>query len=254
MTNKGVKVYHYTSFEVLKKIILSQKLRFTKMNSLNDRSEYKYGIQLLKNKIIEYETNNNIDNSFDTNLLDKFSFSDKLYSISFTENGDNLVFWNSYYVDKTTPISIGFISDAVFSNNDFIINHCVYDDPYPPMGKARYEWFRQIFDIRNILQISQNREYIHITFQTAHIKQKAFEIEKEWRAVSFGTKNGSFGKFLRNNKEVDYFDQYFNIASICEIIVGPSVQQEQNYQEVTSFISSQGLKFLVQKSTIPFEL
>ncbi len=50
--NKEVKVYHYTSLEVLKKILLSQRLRFTRMNSLNDRSEYKYGIQLLKIKIL----------------------------------------------------------------------------------------------------------------------------------------------------------------------------------------------------------
>jgi hypothetical protein len=252
--NKGVNVYHYTSIEVLKKILLSQRLRFTKMNSLNDKSEYKYGIQLLKNKIIEYETNNNICSRFDINLLDKFSFSDKLYSISFTENGDDLAFWNSYYVDKISPISIVFKSDNVFSNNDFKINHCIYDNPYPLMGKARYEWFKQIFEIRNIMQISKNHEYIHITFQTAHIKQKAFEIEKEWRAVSFGSKNGSFGKFVKNNKEVDYFDQPFNVESICEIIVGPSIQQEQNYQEVTSLISNRKLKILVKKSTIPIEL
>ena len=112
---KEVKVYHYTSLEVLKKILFSQRLRFTRMNSLNDRSEYKYGIQLLKNKIIEYETNNNIKNRFDANLLDKFSFTDKLYSLSFTENGDNLAFWNSYYVDKTAPISIGFKSNIIFN-------------------------------------------------------------------------------------------------------------------------------------------
>lgn len=252
--NKEVTVYHYTSLEVLKKILLSQRLRFTKINSLNDRSEYKYGIQLLKNRIIEYETNNNIKNRFDTNLLDKFSFTDKLYSLSFTENGDNLAFWNSYYVDKTAPISIGFKSNIIFNNNDFKINRCIYDDPYPLMGKERYEWFKQIFDIRNIMQISKNHEYIHITFQTAHIKQKAFEIEKEWRAVNFGSKNGLFGKFFRNNKEVDYFDQLFNVKSIFEIVVGPSMQQEQNYQEVISFLSNQELNFIVKKSTIPIEL
>ncbi len=41
-------VYHYTSLDVLKKILASNKLRFTKMNSLNDKSEYKHGIRLLK--------------------------------------------------------------------------------------------------------------------------------------------------------------------------------------------------------------
>lgn len=249
----GINVYHYTSLDVLKKVIESKRLRFTKMNSLSDKSEYKYGIQLLKNKIIEFENNNNIGNKFDTELLDKFSFSDDLYSISFTENGDNLAFWNSYYVDKITPVSIGFLHDKVFSDG-FIINHCKYDDPYHAMGKERYNWFRQIFDIRNILQISKNREYIHITFQTAHIKQKAFEIEKEWRAVSFLSKNGALGKFYRNGKEIEYFDQDFNVDSICEIIVGPSIQQELNYQEISSLISNSRLNCIVSKSIIPLEL
>lgn len=111
----GIKVYHYTSLDVLKKILESKRLRFTKMNSLNDKCEYKYGIQLLKNRIIEFENNNNVADKFDTELLDKFLFSDKLYSISFTNNGDDLAFWNSYYVNKITPVSIGFIKDNVFS-------------------------------------------------------------------------------------------------------------------------------------------
>ncbi len=95
------------------------------MNSLNDKSEYKHGIQLLKNKIIEFEINNNITNGFDTDLLDIFSFPNNLYSISFTKNGDDLAFWNSYYVDKATAVCIGFLKDKVF-NNDFIINRCTY--------------------------------------------------------------------------------------------------------------------------------
>lgn len=249
----GVIVYHYTSFEVLQKIIDSTKLRFTKIDSLNDKSEYKFGIQLLKNKIIEYEDKNHFSNRFNTKLLDIFSFSDDLYSMSFTENGDSLAFWNSYYVDKLTPISIGFVSNEVF-DEELIINQCIYDDPYPLMGKERYDWFKQIFEVRNIMQLSKNYEYIHITFQTAHIKHKAFEIEKEWRAVSFGTKTALFGKFERNGKKINYFDQHFNDKSICEIIVGPSKQQEINYQNIISLVSNHGLSCKVRKSTIPLEL
>jgi hypothetical protein len=249
----GNKTYHYTSIEVFKKIVEFKKLRFTRMNSLNDKSEYKYGLQLLKNKIIEFENDNNVTNRLDTNILDKFMFPDDLYSISFTENGDNLAFWNSYYVDKINPISIGFVRDKVF-NREFIINPCIYDDPYPKMSAERYSWFRQIFEIRNILKLPKNREYIHMTFQTAHIKQKAFEIENEWRAVSFPPKNVLIGKFKRGEKEIDYFDQGINLNSICEIIVGPSSHQEKNYVEILQLIVDLGLNSLVSKSDIPLEL
>src|SRR5690606_14989387 len=149
--------------DVLKKILVGNKLRFTQMNSLNDKSEYKHGIQLLKNKIIEFEIKNNISNQFDVNLLDKFTFSSSLYSLSFTKNGDDLAFWNSYYVDKTSAVCIGFLKDKVF-DNDFIINRCIYGDPYPAMSKERYYWFTEIFKTENILQLSKNREYIQITF------------------------------------------------------------------------------------------
>ena len=246
-------VYHYTSIEVFRKIVEFKKLRFTQMNSLNDKSEYKYGLQLIKNKIVEFENDNNISSRFDVNILDNFMFSDDLYSISFSENGDNLAFWNSYYVNKTTPISIGFVQNKVF-NNDLIINPCKYDDPYPKMTKERYVWFKQIFDIQNILMLPKNREFIHITFQTAHIKKKPFEIEKELRAISFPPKNVLIGKFYRGEKEINYFDQRINLNSICDIIVGPCSQQEKNYNEISQLIADNDLNSIVNKSDIPFEL
>lgn len=246
-------VYHYTSLEVLDKILKSGKLRFSKMNSLNDRTEYKHGIELLKKKIIEFETKNNISNKFDINLLDKFSFPNNLYSISFTQNGDDLVFWNSYYVSKTTPICIGFLKEKVFDNN-FIINPCIYGDPYPPMIEERYLWFTEIFRMQNILQLYKNREYIQITFQTAHIKNKAFEIEREMRAVSFGIKNSEFSTFKRNGKDAEYFDQKFNQDSIYEIIVGPSSTQTTNYLDTQLLIKDKNINCILKKSDIPLEL
>lgn len=246
-------VYHYTSLEVLRKIIEAKTLRFSKMNSLNDKSEYKHGVQLLKNKITEFERNNNIFNKFETDLLDRFLFIDSLYSVSFTERVDDLVFWNSYYVDKTTPICIGFKSEKVF-NEGFIINYCIYGDPYPIMSRERYFWFREIFERKNIINLAKNREFIHITFQTAHIKNKAFEIEKEWRAVNFKPAECLFGTFDRNGKTIEYFDQPFNMESICDLVIGPCIDQEANYQKTKALILSNKLNCLVRKSTIPLEL
>jgi len=250
----GKEVYHYTSLEVLKKILLSKTLRFTKLNSLNDISEYKFGLQLLKDKVSDFEKSNKIINKIDLNLFDRFSFLNSLYSLSFTECGDSISFWNSHYVDKNNPISLCLVSDRIFNNNNFIINRCIYGDPYPVMGKERYQWFRDIFETKNILKLYKNREYTQITFQTAHIKHKAFEIEKEWRAISFVSKDSSAGKFSRNGKEVEYFDQHFNIDSIREIIIGPCRNQKANYEEVLSFISENNIKCFVTKSMIPLEL
>ena len=247
-------VYHYSSIEVLKIILNNKKLRFTKINSLNDKSEYQYGTEILKQKIIEFEKNNKITNQLDIKLLDKFFFYSNLYSLSFTENGNDLAFWNSYYVNKITPVSIGFEREKVFSEN-FIINKCIYDDPYPIMEKKRYDWFKNIFDLKNIPILHKNREFIQFTFQTAHIKQNFFKVENEYRAVSFlPNDNNSYGTFKRNSKSIEYFDQDINIESINEIIIGPSKQQDLNYKEISSIVSNQNLKCSVKKSEIPLEL
>ncbi|MFD2966293.1 hypothetical protein [Sphingobacterium bambusae] len=246
-------VYHYTSIDILDKILRFKKLRFSEMNSLNDKSEYQYGIQLLKDRIVEFEEENNVSSPFEISMLDRFSFRDSLFSISFTEYGDDLAFWNSYYVDKEKSVSIGFTKDSVFNDN-FIINQCIYGNPYPKMSRERYNWFRKIFDLNTKLSNITEREYLQITFQTAHIKQKAFKIENEFRSVSFCPKDKELGEFTRNGKSVRFFDQSFQVNSISEIIIGPSVKQISNFMEVRSLIDELGLDIEIKRSAIPLEL
>lgn len=248
-------IYHYTSLDVLSKIISTRKLRFTQLSSLSDTSEYKYGIQLLKDKIVEYERTNHIIiiDKFNVSLLDEFTFLNQLCSISFTENGNDNMFWNSYYVPKEDAVSIGFNRQNI-SNNQFICNKCIYGDPYPKMNKHRYEWFRNIFDIKNIIKLCKNIEYIHITFQTAHIKNIAFKSENEWCAVSFMPEEKEQNYFIRNNKRIQCYDQLFNLNSINEIYIGPSVKQNDTYKCVNKLISLNNMACKIIKSDIPLEL
>jgi len=246
-------IYHYTSSDVLEKIITCKKLRFTNIISLKDKNEYKHGVQLLKNKIIEYENTHTITSKFDTSFLDRFTFAKSHYSVSFSELGDFLGFWNSYYVPKTGGIAIGFNREQVFERG-FIINPCIYGDPYPPMGKDRYLWFKTIFDKKNIINISKNIEYIRITFQTAHIKEKCFEIEKEWRAIGYAPIDTQIVYFKKNDKEVKFFDYPININSIWEVIIGPSENQELIFADVRQIINTYGLNCKIVKSTIPLSL
>jgi len=245
-------IYHYTSIEVLSKILDNQKIRFTNLSFLNDKSEYIYALQLLKDKISEYETKNHIIDKLEQTLLDKFFFANKLYSVSFSEHEDWLGFWNSYYVPKNEGISIGFKRGKLFPQSEFIINKCVYGDPYPSMTVERYFWFRNLFN--NVLIIPKSREFIHITFQTAYIKDKRFEIENEWRAVGFPPKNIRIQYFKRGNNQVPYFDYPININSISDIIIGPSNNQEKIFQEVKKLIKESDISCRINKSTIPFRL
>lgn len=250
----GEIIYHYTSVEVLSKILESKKLRFTEMRSLNDTSEYLYGLQLLKNRIVEFEMSNNIRNPFDTNLLDRFFFPSKLCSVSFSKNRDDYSFWNSHYVPKCGAIAISFVRNEI-TNGEYIINDCIYGNPYPKMGKNRYLWFKRIFDINDIIHIHKNRELIHMTFQTAHIKSTIFSLENEVRAVLFLPKQpDQLGEFERDGKVIRCCDQPFNLSSINEIIIGPSATQEKTLQQVINILKTHGIKCKLTKSDIPLNL
>jgi len=250
MENIISSVYHYTGYDILTKIISNKQLRFTSLSFLNDKSEYAYALQLLKNKISDFESKNNIANRFNLNMLDHFSFRKELFSVSFSEDGDCLSFWNSYYVPRNGGISLGFELNELFPQNEFKVNKCIYGDPYPTMSEEQYLWFRRLFS--NVLSIHKSIDYIQITFQTAHIKDKRFQIENEWRSVNFAPKNVQVNHFLREGNQIPYFDYPININSLTNIIIGPSTIQERIYQDVNELINAAGLKCQIEKSTIPF--
>jgi hypothetical protein len=244
-----VKLYHYTSINTLEKILENKTLRFTNIDNLNDSSEYKYGVNLLKLKVLQYEKEHNIFPTINLEKFDYFMFSGKLYSASFTENGDDLNFWNSYYVDKNNSVSIGFSKDKL-TKCKFITNKCVYGDPYPKMDDATYLWFKKLFD--NVMLIHKDKNYILITYQTAFIKQKCFESEREWRSISFPV--GIISTFERHGKKCKYFDKNIDLESIEEIIIGPGGNQEENYNKVYNLLKNKNLKVELIKTKIPLVL
>lgn len=249
-------IYHYTSAEVLSKILISKKLRFTEMRSLNDTSEYLYGLQLLKDKITQYEIANHIETLFDLSQFDKLFHTNELCSISFTKKRDDLSFWNSYYVPKKGAVAIGFNRDALADKRTYIANDCVYGDLYPSLTKADYEWFKMLLDIRYLAQQEDMRYKLHhLTFQTAHIKHKAFKLEDEVRAVSFLTRRPEpLNEFERDGKIIKCIDLPFNINSINEIIIGPSVVSQDTYKLVKELLNEYGVKCNVFVSNIPLNL
>lgn len=245
-----MELYHYTSIETLEKILTNQTFRFTNMNSLNDKTEYAYGVDLLKNSIIDYEKRNNIQEHLDVALLDRFMFNGELYSVSFTEEKDSLIFWNSFYIEKNKSVSIGIEKNEIFDEK-ILINKCIYGNPYPIMGHNAYMLFYELF--HNLTLFPKNKNFIHITFQTAHIKQKCFDVEREWRGVSFP--QSEIKMLFRNGNGHKYFDYPINLKSIKRIVIGPSNTQKENADRVYKKISELKLNNIdIELSTIPLNL
>lgn len=225
-------IYHYTSINTLKIILKNKTLRLTNMDNLMDTSEYYYGVNLLKKSVMDYEESKNIlTNKINIDLFDRFMFSGQLYSISCTENGDDLNFWNSYYVPKDSAISIGFDKDMIFDQN-LIFNRCIYGNPYPKMNKNTYEWFKSLFS--NPLLLHSDLNFIKITFQTAMIKNPCFSTEREWRAVSFPLIKTT--TFKRGQRECQCFDYPINLNAIKRITIGPSSKTNENIDVINTLI------------------
>lgn len=242
-------LYHYTSLDTLYKILGNQTFRLTRMKMLNDTTEYSFGINLLKSKVREYEVTHHIINKIDLSMFDRFMFRDELFSASFTEEKDSVIFWNSSYVPPNEGISIEIDKDCIFDDR-LILNKCIYGDPYPKMDVQTYNWFKSLFD--NPILLHKNLNFIKITFQTGLIKNQSFKVENEWRAVTFPL--SKVNTFLKRGKQCDYFDYPLRRKGIKSIIVGPSNKQIENLHNLNDFLVESNWNINIYKSNIPLSL
>ncbi len=105
--------YHYTKLDALLEIIRGNKLRFTRIDFLNDMDEYQYAIDLVNNLIHE-------ENKYDNDYVKKIEESinsesfekdiEKTYVLSLSTNADNLALWAEYSDGRGYNFGI-FLSD-----------------------------------------------------------------------------------------------------------------------------------------------
>lgn len=98
-------IYHYTSYEGLKGILSSQKLRFTDYKFLNDPTEIEYCKKIILDEMYNHDLgskNFHLINQF-FNQLDAMY---KIYISCFSEN-NKLSLWR-YYADNGAGFALGF--------------------------------------------------------------------------------------------------------------------------------------------------
>lgn len=244
-----MELYHYTSIDTLEKILSNQTFRFTNMKDLNDSTEYSYGVNLLKKSVLEFEKRNGIMDEIDLSMFDRFMFDGQLYSVSFTECEDDIVYWNSHYITPNKSVSIAVESNYLFDENVNIYK-CIYTNPYINMCKERYVYFKRLFKYPFL--IPEDGEWKQFTYQTAFLKQGGFSSEKEWRGVVFPLKNIS--TFNRNGRRCKYFDYNININGINRIIIGPSNYQNENIHKVNNLLRLLNLNIHIESSKLPLVL
>ncbi|WP_343524413.1 DUF2971 domain-containing protein [Pedobacter sp.] len=241
-------LYHYTSFNAFCSIITGKKLRFTKINFLNDAMEYDCGINFFKEELRNFEKANNISDGIDLQLIDLFTTKSSIYSISFCEDGNDLNLWRGYCPSEG-GIAIGFDKDLIFHKDEIVINKCMYGNPYEDiLTKESYEDIKKKY--ANLQTLHTDSEHIKWTFDLAHIKNESFKNEKEWRGITFPRSNIEY--FVRNSVIVPYFEYPFNLKAITEIIIGPTKFQENNKEAIEMLARQHGVTCSINKSEIPF--
>lgn len=248
-------VYHYTSINTFEKILQSKALRFTNLRDVNDKSECYYGLNLLLDRVTDYENKRGIrlSNRIPISFFHHFFFTNYLYSASFTENGDDLVFWNSHYIDKNNAVAIGF-DTARLENVNFRLGFCIYGDPYPQnMDADTYMMLHNLY--LHPEQIPQNINFIQLTYQTALIKNKSFEPENEWRTIFLPHMKREPSVFKRGDKSCRYFDLPFDLRAITKVVVGPAgANIHRNLDIVAEIASKNKIEIDIDYSKIPLEL
>lgn len=101
-------IYHYTSLHGLVSIIENQSLFCTNINFLNDKQEYRHGVNLilevidkLKNDVLEIEILNMVENNINR------IYREERYVTCFSKDGDLLSQWRAY-TNQGKGVSIGF--------------------------------------------------------------------------------------------------------------------------------------------------
>ncbi|QEK51422.1 DUF2971 domain-containing protein [Pedobacter aquae] len=245
----SVTLYHYTSYAAFCSIISGENLRFTNIGFLNDAMEYQYGIGLFVKAIKNFESKNNIGDVFDISLLNRFTFLNQVYTISFCENGDDLNLWRGY-CPKEGGIAIGFNKDTVFSNRNIILNKCHYNNPYDGIIVAsNYERIRDKFS--KIETLHKDLEHIKFTFDLAHVKSPSFKGENEWRGVT-KAENHKIQYFVKNSMIVPFIEYKFIKRSIKEIFIGPSAHQNKIKEALELMTQQFNISCDIIKFKIPF--
>lgn len=181
---------HYTSFEVLQKIVESGKMWATDLRYMNDAAEFRYAIELLESMLDDYpaikpHTEKVIDIFFDKG--ESVGNDHSIYSISFSEDKDLLSQWRAY-CPESGGVSIAFEKtdlEALGSAGGCQLIKCIYDvNKQEEILIGVLEKARQTLDKGGAETDVQREIFDGILEFAPKMKHPSFAEEREWRLVT----------------------------------------------------------------------
>lgn len=188
-------VYHYTTSDVLLKIVEKKQLRFTNRLYLNDCSEGQYVLDLCIKRINDiWSPNCKFPKSDFVQCLERLKENLNLqqfqfYQVSLSTDGDNLTMWNCY--SKGDGINIQFSKSSLLDSLKNHLHNTVVGSIALLHGLVIYDEDKQIEILRDLLSdFSETGEILDewglfTSWAVLNIgtffKHKGFRDEREYR-------------------------------------------------------------------------
>jgi hypothetical protein len=266
-------LFHYTNQSGLLGILDHRELWATKVQYMNDSTEFGVAIELAR-KILEIRiksTNDNAEKSlfeFISNRLNGISYIN-ICSVSFCGKPDLLSQWRGYAGNG--GFSIGFKSKLladIAAREGFRLGHCIYNEQDQAfiltemLDDAVFQFVKMDgAPEEKIPQIAKRFEKALIKFG-AFFKDSSFEEEGEWRLVTSTVRYHDDKFCFRPGKSM--LIPFFRISltsgcwtdEIVEIFIGPCPHPQISRQAVLGLLLkhqiSKGSGHFVVESKIPF--
>lgn len=216
-------MYHFTTFDTALKIIESNRLRFSRLNNMNDIHE--------NDKMVFVDVNNKQVNMFPSEVLD--ALHDEIYKyrqISFTAEdypGDKLGFnlhqmWG-LYANKGEGVCLVFdkkelekgFGSAVF--HDRVSYDKTVDSYYISLSNTTDKVSFEIKEHVNEIFFHKRREWEHEQ-EYRLLRRCPLATREEYLFLGHALKFVILSSRLRNNDEVLYFKKIKNIKDLVENI------------------------------------
>lgn len=259
-------VYHYTSLNTLQAILdrLEKEeklnnpnpllLRGTRIDYLNDATEYKLACEIMTDMLKKHAQSINDGDSkkivqyADTNIWERIATTFGQLTLpfitSFSENDDNLPMWNTYGANGL-GVAIG-LKKVGFKERFTAWSGCSYINKY-------FKWFmhkyvEEIYD--NLSYVNSNKFVLKkpeifnkLNSYLSSLKHNAYEYENEWRLIQSLQKNG-------NSKEIKYqevngllkpyIEHGFEKSVLKEIVIGPCANLALAKQSLSDLLEQKG--------------
>lgn len=257
-------LYHYTGNAAALEILTNGEIWATNIHFLNDSSEFKHALDLLKQEIeMRLSTSKNKQERDALHAMSKessFVSGVNVVTASFSEQRDDLSQWRGY--GNGSGVAIGFAADRLRSiahARNFVLAPCIYKDAehLGLINELIDDALPKYLSPQSMLGPKSPHLMPRVIMYAPIIKNGKFSAEAEWRltsrAISCTSNNYKFRTGQSTLIPYYAFPIVENQRSIVtEVVCGPTPHQDLAQSAMKSLLIQLDIDAEVSPTAIPF--